>query len=110
MVLASFAAAKGYAAGTVRTLSRGELDRIDRAQAQRFPSAEDPLASYTTKASFIYTPQNTSGFSDKMLRQLCTDRNLPPPDGVTTWDRVASQKCAIKLLEWRNSRISVKCH
>ena len=103
MVLASFAAAKGYAAGTVRTLSRGELDRIDRAQAQRFPSAEDPLASYTTKASFIYNAaHNTSGFSDKMLRQLCTDRNLPPPDGVATWDRVGSQKCASKLLEWRN--------
>jgi hypothetical protein len=42
------------------------------------------------------------GFSDKMLRQLCTDRNLPRPEGVTTWDRVGSQKCAKELLDWRN--------
>ena len=94
MVLASFAA-RGQ-------LSRSELDRITLAQAQRLPSAEDPLASYTTKASFIFTQNNRSGFSDKMLRQLCTDRNLPPPEGVTTWDRVGSQKCAKALLDWRN--------
>jgi hypothetical protein len=36
-----------------------------------------------------------------MLRQLCTDRKLPPPNGVATWDRVGSQICAKKLLEWR---------
>ena len=102
MVLASFAAATRDATGTVRTLSRGEIDRITLAQAQRLPSAEDPLASYTTKASLIYTPHNPSGFSDKMLRQLCTDRNLPPPAGVTTWERVGSQKCAEELLDWRN--------
>ena len=102
MVLGSFAAAKRDAAGTVRTLSRRELDSIDRAQAQRLPSAEDPLASYTTKASLIYTPHNPAGFSDKMLRQLCTDRNLPSPEGVTTWERVGSQKCAEELLDWRN--------
>ena len=101
MVLASFAADKRYATGTVRTLSRVELDRITLAQAQRLPSAEDPLTSYTTKASLIFTPHNTSGFSDKMLRQLCTDRKLPPPNGVATWDRVGSQICAKKLLEWR---------
>ena len=94
MVLASFAAAG--------QLSRSELDRITLAQAQRLPSAEDPLASYTTKASFIFTHNNPSGFSDRMLRQLCTDRNLPPPEGVTTWDRVGSQKCAKELLDWRN--------
>ena len=91
-----------FAAGTVRTLSRGEIDRITLAQAQRLPSAEDPLASYTTKASFIFTQNSPSGFSDRMLRQLCTDRNLPPPEGVTTWDRVGSQKCAKELLDWRN--------
>jgi hypothetical protein len=61
------------------------------AQTQRLPSAEDPLASYTTKASLIFTPHNPSGFSDKMLRQLCTDRKLPPPNGVVTWDRVTPQ-------------------
>jgi len=65
-------------------------------------SFEDPLASYTTKASFIFTENNRSGYCDKMLRQLCTDRNLPPPEGVTTWDRVGSQMCAKKLLAWRN--------
>jgi hypothetical protein len=94
MVLASFAAGG--------QLSRSELDRITLAQAQRLPSAEDPLASYTTKASLIYTPHNPSGFSDRMLRQLCTDRNLPPPEGVTTWERVGSQQCAKELLDWRN--------
>ena len=103
MVLASFAAEKVYATGTVRTLSRGELDRITLAQTQRLPSAEDPLTSYTTKASLIFTPHNRSGFSDNMLRQLCTDRNLPPPGGVATWDRVGSQMCAKKLLDWRET-------
>ena len=102
MVLASFAAATRDATGTVRTLSRVELDRITSAQAQRLPSAEDPLASYTTKASLSYTPHNPAGFSDRMLRQLCTDRNLPPPEGVTTWERVGSQQCAKELLDWRN--------
>ena len=94
MVLASFAVAG--------QLSRSELDCITLAQAQRLPSAEDPLASYTTKASFIFTHNNPSGFSDRMLRQLCMDRNLPPPRGVATWDRVGSQKCAKELLDWRN--------
>ena len=91
------------ATGTVRTLSRVELDRITLAQTQRFPSAEDPLTSYTTKASLKFRLyDNPLGFNDRDLRRLCTERNLTPPDGASTWAKASADKCATKLLNWRN--------
>jgi hypothetical protein len=107
MVLASFAAAvlARDANGSIRKLSRGELNDIDAERARWFPSPDDPLANYTTKASLKFSLfDNPLGFNDRDLRRLCTERNLTPPDGANTWAQASADKCAAKLLEWRNKQ------
>ena len=76
-----------------------EIERIETERVQRFPGPDDDLTGYTTLA--YHVKKNPTGFCERDLREMCSQRNLPPPVGATSWAGANSRLCTLALFKWR---------
>jgi hypothetical protein len=76
-----------------------EIERIEKQRVERFPRADDDLTGYTTLA--FHVKKNPTGFCERDLREMCSQRNLPPPVGATSWAGANSRLCTLALFKWR---------